>query len=412
MTAPRPASTAELEAMARACELAARGAGTALPNPVVGCVLLAPTGEIVGEGFHERPGGPHAEVSALAVAGSRARGATAVVTLEPCNHTGRTGPCSDALVAAGVARVVVAVRDPWPPAAGGIERLRAAGVEVVDLSVDAGGAGGAGGPASVEAPVSAAAQDVSPLAVSRMTLFARGFAARAGGASGEWTVSEIGAAARDVNRVWLGSVAHGRPFVTLKTAMSLDGRVAAPDGSSRWISSPESRADAHRMRTEIDTIMVGVGTVLADDPRLTARGPDGAPHGRQPLRVVVDTRGRTPADAKVRDSSAPTLVATEQEFGVGPDGRVDLAALLTALYRDGRRHVLVEGGPRLAASFLDAGLVDELLVYLAPLLLGAGRSALEGGALTTLADAHRADLAEIRVLGPDLALRYRLREGG
>lgn len=405
---PDPArpTPAELAALARACDLAAQGAGTVLPNPVVGCVLLAPTGEIVAEGFHERPGGPHAEVSALAAAGSRARGATAVVTLEPCNHTGRTGPCSDALVAAGVARVVVAVRDPWPPAAGGIEHLRAAGVEVVDLSADVGRAGGAGGPASVEVPVSAAAQDVAP-----MTLFARGFAARAGGAAGDLTIDGIVAAARDVNRVWLGSVAHERPFVTLKTAMSLDGRVAAPDGSSRWISSPESRADAHRMRTEIDTIMVGVGTVLADDPQLTARGPDGAPHGRQPLRVVVDTHGRTPADAKVRDASAPTLVATAQEFGVGPDGRVDLATLLAALCRDGRRHILVEGGPRLAASFLDAGLVDELLVYLAPLLLGAGRSALEGGALTTLADGHHCDLAEIRVLGPDLALRYRLRPG-
>lgn len=414
MTAPRPVSPAELAAMARACELATRGAGTALPNPVVGCVILSADGAIVGEGFHAHAGGSHAEVVALAAAGARADGATAVVTLEPCNHTGRTGPCSEALIAAGVARVVVAVRDPWAPAAGGIERLRAAGVDVVDLTAEADG-----GPEVDGHPDSVAAlggRDASP-----MTVFAHGFAARSSvaaavgdrGPSRGWTAREVVAAARDVNRVWLGAVRTGRPYVTLKAAMSLDGRVAAPDGSSRWISSAASRADAHRMRAEIDTIVVGVGTVLADDPRLTARAPDGSPvdtAGRQPLRVVVDTHGRTPADARVRDADAPTLVATAEEFGAGPDGRVDLQSLLATLYRDGRRHVLVEGGPRLAASFLDAALVDEMLVYLAPLVLGAGRSAIEGGALTTLADARHVELAEIRLLGPDLALRYRVTE--
>lgn len=405
MIAPRPATPVELDAMARACDLAARGIGSTSPNPVVGCVILSPDGVVVGEGYHARAGGPHAEVVALAAAGSLAGGATAVVTLEPCNHTGRTGPCSEALIAAGIARVVVALRDPWPTAAGGIERLREAGIEVVDLSANEAGTG----PGSHAAPVTVAAQDLSP-----MTMFARGSAARPGGVepapSHEWTVDEIVAAARDVNRVWLGAVRTGRPYVTLKMAMSLDGRVAAPDGSSRWISSPASRADAHRMRTEIDAIVVGVGTVLADDPVLTARTADGSAADRQPLRVVVDTRGRTPKAARVRGPEAPTLVATAREFGTGPDGRVDLRAVLAALYRDGRRHVLVEGGPRLVASFLDADLVDEVLVYLAPLLLGAGRSAIEDGALATLADARHAELIEVRLLGPDLALRYRLRE--
>lgn len=357
----------ELAALGRACELAAMGVGTALPNPVVGCVLLSPDGAVVGEGFHARAGGPHAEVVALADAGERARGATAVVTLEPCNHTGRTGPCSAALIAAGVARVVVAVRDPWPAAAGGLDHLRAAGVSVVDL----------------------------------------GAVVVSGGDTAQAS-REIVERAEDVNRVWLGAVRSGRPFTTLKIAMSIDGRVAAPDGSSRWISSSESRADAHRMRGEIDTIMVGVGTVLADDPSLTARGADGSIVGRQPLRVVADSHGRTPRVAKVVDATAESMIATIAEYGAGADGRLDLAALITDLYARGRRHLLVEGGPRLAASFVDADLVDEVLIYLAPLILGEGRSAVSGGGIRTLADAHRLELRETRRLGPDLALRYRV----
>jgi diaminohydroxyphosphoribosylaminopyrimidine deaminase/5-amino-6-(5-phosphoribosylamino)uracil reductase len=252
---------------------------------------------------------------------------------------------------------VVAVRDPWPTAAGGIERLLQAGIDVVDISGSA---------------------------------------------------ADVVGRARDVNRVWLGAMRSGRPFVTLKIAMSLDGRVAAPDGSARWISSAESRADAHRLRGRIDAIMVGVGTVLADDPSLTARGSDGAPSGRQPLRVVVDTHGRTPAHAKVLDAQAESLMATAETHGIGPDARVDIAALLRDLYARGQRHVLVEGGPHLAASFLDADLVDEVLIYLAPLLLGAGRTAVEGSRIATLAEARRLELAETRRLGPDLALRYRM----
>lgn len=343
--------------MSRACELAARGAGTTLPNPVVGCVLLGPDGTVVGEGFHDHAGGPHAEVIALAAAGYRSRGATAVVTLEPCNHTGRTGPCSEALLAAGVTRVVVAVRDPWSTAAGGVDCLRAAGVDVVDISGCA---------------------------------------------------VDVVARARDVNRVWLGAIQSGRPFTSLKIAMSLDGRVAAPDGSSRWISSEASRADAHRIRGEIDTIMVGVGTVLSDDPALTARSVDGGLFGRQPLRVVADSFGRTPAGAKVLNADGESLIATVANFGAGADGRLDLSSLLAHLFARGQRHLLVEGGPRLAASFLDAGLVDEVLVYLAPIMLGAGRSAVEGGNIATLAQARHLELVDTRLLGPDLALRYRV----
>jgi diaminohydroxyphosphoribosylaminopyrimidine deaminase/5-amino-6-(5-phosphoribosylamino)uracil reductase len=326
-------------------------------------VLVAPGGWIVGEGFHERPGSPHAEVNALDAAGSWARGATAVVTLEPCNHTGRTGPCSDALVAAGVRRVVVAVRDPWLPAAGGIARLRSAGVEVVDLADDSEGTG----------------------------------------------ISELVTAAEDVNRVWLTATRLNRPFVTWKVGMTIDGRVAAADGTSRWITSAQSRADVHTLRSRVDTMMVGVGTVLADDPQLTVRDADGVLTGPQPMRVVIDSKGRTPPAARVLDDAATTVLATVDQFGSLQDGRVDLTAVLKQLYRQGQRHVLLEGGPRLAASFLDTGLVDEVLVYLAPTLLGAGRSALDGGTVPTLVGAHRAELRDVARFGPDVRLRYAVR---
>ncbi|MDP9779664.1 diaminohydroxyphosphoribosylaminopyrimidine deaminase/5-amino-6-(5-phosphoribosylamino)uracil reductase [Nakamurella flavida] len=359
-------STVEIAALDEAAALAARGAGTALPNPVVGCVLLDPAGGVVGRGWHERAGGPHAEVVALAEAGAAAAGSTAVVTLEPCNHTGRTGPCSAALLAAGVVRVLVAVRDPFLPAAGGIEHLRAAGVEVVDLS-----AVGADDPAAAAAVV----------------------------------------ASRQVNRVWLTAVARQRPYVTVKAGMTLDGRVAAPDGTSRWITSAESRADVHRLRGEVDTMLVGVGTVLADDPALTARGADGRPTGRQPLRVVLDSAGRTPAGARVRDDAAPTWIVTADETPATDTG-LDLAGVLAELYRRGRRHVLVEGGPRVAASFFDAGLVDEALFYLAPTVLGAGTPAVAGGAAGTLTDRRDGELVEVTRLGPDVRLRVAFPSAG
>jgi diaminohydroxyphosphoribosylaminopyrimidine deaminase/5-amino-6-(5-phosphoribosylamino)uracil reductase len=352
-------SEADLAAMDRAIAVAALGDGTVLPNPVVGCVLLDATGRVVAQGHHARAGGPHAEIVALRVAGERARGATAVVSLEPCNHQGRTGPCSTALIDAGVRRVVYAVPDPWPTAAGGGTRLRAAGLEVVDLSACA-----------------------EPSAAQRVS------------------------AARDGNRVWLTTVRERRPFVTFKAAMSVDGRVAAPDGTSRWITSAPSRRDAHALRSRVDTIMVGSGTVRSDDPALTARDDRGRPSGPQPLRVVVGSRGQIPAGSRVLDGSAATLLATSTEFGAAPDGRVDLARLLSALYVRGQRHVLLEGGPTLAGAFLDAGLIDEVLVYLAPMVIGAGRSAVDSAGVRTLAQARRLELRGTEALGPDLRLRY------
>jgi diaminohydroxyphosphoribosylaminopyrimidine deaminase/5-amino-6-(5-phosphoribosylamino)uracil reductase len=342
------------EAMRRAVALAARGLGTTSPNPVVGCVLLDPAGEIVGEGFHAYAGGPHAEIVALAQAGERARGGTAVVTLEPCDHTGRTGPCSGALIAAGITRVVVAVPDPTPVAAGGVATLRSAGVDV------------------------------------------------------ETGVRRADAEAGNV--AWLTAVRRGRPYVIWKFAATLDGRSAAADGTSMWITSEPARADVHRLRGTVDAVLAGVGTVLADDPQLTVRNlSDGTLAIRQPLRVVVDSSGRTPADARVRDGSAPTWVATAAEVGAGRDGRIDLPGLLEALYLRGVRAVLLEGGPTLAGAFLAAGLVDRVVGYVAPKLLGAGRNALAAAGVPTIADAIEWDYTDVTRIGPDLRLTATLR---
>ncbi|MEV0718932.1 bifunctional diaminohydroxyphosphoribosylaminopyrimidine deaminase/5-amino-6-(5-phosphoribosylamino)uracil reductase RibD [Asanoa sp. NPDC050611] len=335
------------EAMRRAIELGARGLGTTSPNPVVGCVLLDAAGEVVGEGFHAYAGGPHAEIVALAQAGERARGGTAVVTLEPCNHTGRTGPCTRALINAGVAKVVVGVADPDPVARGGAETLRAAGVDVV---------------MGVREPE-----------------------------------AEAG------NIAWLTSVRRGWPFVTWKYAATLDGRSAAADGTSMWITSEAARMDVHALRCASDAVMVGIGTVLTDDPRLTARNlRDGSLAIRQPLRVVVDSAGRTPANAKVRDNAAPTWIATAEAVGAGPDGKVDLQALLAALAVRGVRSVLLEGGPRLAGAFLGAGLVDKVVGYFAPKLLGAGPAALADAGVSTIGEVIDLDLIDVTRVGPDL----------
>jgi diaminohydroxyphosphoribosylaminopyrimidine deaminase / 5-amino-6-(5-phosphoribosylamino)uracil reductase len=325
--------------MRRALTLAALGLGETSPNPSVGAVVLDASGEPVGEGRTAPAGGPHAEVVALAMAGERARGGTAVVTLEPCDHTGRTR----ALIAAGIARVVLAVRDPHAIAAGGAETLRAAGVRV------------------------------------------------------EVGVRETEAA--HLLRYWLTSVRRSRPYVVWKYAATLDGRSAAQDGTSRWITSPEARADVHALRGTVDAIVAGVGTVLADDPALTVRLPD---LERRPLRVVVDSAGRTPSRAKVHDGAAPTWVATAAEVGAGPDGRVDLAKLLTALYRRDVRAVLLEGGPTLAGGFLAAGLVDEVVGYVAPKLLGAGPAVLGPAGVTTIAAALDLTLTDLTRIGPDL----------
>ncbi|MFJ2740958.1 bifunctional diaminohydroxyphosphoribosylaminopyrimidine deaminase/5-amino-6-(5-phosphoribosylamino)uracil reductase RibD [Streptomyces sp. NPDC087440] len=345
---------ADENAMRRAIALAARALGATSPNPVVGCVITDATGTVVGEGFHQRAGGPHAEVHALRDAGDRARGGTAYVTLEPCNHTGRTGPCAQALVDAGIARVHYAVGDPNPQATGGADTLRAAGIEVAQGLLEAEAAEG--------------------------------------------------------NAAWLTSVRRHRPYVLWKYAATLDGRIAAADGTSRWISSAESRADVHRLRAEADAVVVGSGTLRADDPHLAARGIAGAV---QPLRVVLDTHATIEPGARVLDDAAPTLIAVAEDATTDlPDvvrlprsaTGLDVNALLGELYARGIRSVLLEGGPTLAGAFVAAGAVDKVVGYLAPVLLGAGPAALADAGITTIAQALRLDVTETVRIGPDLRI--------
>ena len=334
---------AALEAtMRRALELAANGPVMG-PNPRVGCVLLDDSGHVLAEGWHRGAGTPHAEVDALARLGAgAARGATAVVTLEPCNHTGRTGPCSLALIDAGVARVVYAVADPGIDSSGGADRLRGAGIDVTG-----------------------------------------GLLAGAG----EAFLAD-----------WLVAARLGRPFVTLKWASSLDGRAAADDGTSRWITGPEARQDVHRRRAASGAIIVGTGTVLADDPALTARGADGQPLPTQPVPVVIGTRA-IPADAALRSHPHPPLFfATD-----------DLLAVLHDLHRRGIRHAFIEGGPTLASAFVAAGLVDEYLVYLAPTLLGGGRLALGDIGVAGISEQRRLTIDHYDRLGDDLLVVARPR---
>jgi diaminohydroxyphosphoribosylaminopyrimidine deaminase/5-amino-6-(5-phosphoribosylamino)uracil reductase len=332
----------ELAAMTRARDLGMRVLGSTSPNPAVGAVVLDAAGEMVGEGATSPPGGPHAEVHALAQAGDRARGGTAVVTLEPCAHTGRTGPCVDALLAAGITRVVVAVPEPTRAAGGGADRLRAAGVDVV-LGVD-----------------------------------------RAAAETGA-----LGA--------WLTAVREHRPQVVWKVATTLDGRVAAADGTSRWITGPEARAEVHRLRATCDAVVVGSGTALVDDPQLTVRDADGRPADRQPLRVVVDRRGRVPATARVFDDAAPTHVSRA----------ATPAAVLAELFDRDVRRVLLEGGPSLAAAFLTARLVDEAVMHLAPQLLGAGPSLVGDLGISTMSAALHLQIVEVTLLGRDVQVRLR-----
>ncbi|MET0763965.1 MAG: bifunctional diaminohydroxyphosphoribosylaminopyrimidine deaminase/5-amino-6-(5-phosphoribosylamino)uracil reductase RibD [Blastococcus sp.] len=336
------ATPAERAAMERARALALGVLGTTSPNPPVGAVVLAADGSVAGEGATAPLGGPHAEVTALTQAGDRARGGTVVVTLEPCAHTGRTGPCVDALLAAGVARVVVAVPEPTELAGGGAARLRAAGVDM-ELGV-------------------------------------------------EQAEAEAGALAG-----WLTGVRHRRPFVVWKVAATLDGRVAAADGTSRWITGQDARAAVHRLRATCDAVVVGSGTALTDDPQLTVRGADGRPTARQPLRVVVDRRGRLPATARVLDDAAPTYASSA----------ATPAALLTELFDRGVRRVLLEGGPTLAAAFLRDGLVDEAVVHLAPTLLGAGPSLVGDLGIPTIASALSLTVVDVTRLGGDVEIRLR-----
>lgn len=328
------ANDAERRAMRHALELATHGPRGL--NPQVGAVLLSPAGDVLAEGWHRGAGTPHAEVDALSkVAPGAARGATAVVTLEPCNHTGRTGPCSEALISAGVARVVYAADDPGEESSGGAERLREAGVDVVSGVL---------------------ADDAAALLHS-----------------------------------WLEVQRLGRPFVTVKWAQSLDGRAAASDGTSQWITGPDARADVHRRRSRADAIVVGTGTLLADDPALTARTAEGSLYDHQPMPVVLGVRP-VPADAAVRRH--PLAL-------VQHDGR-DLVALLADLRARGVQRVFVEGGPTIAGAFLRAGLVDEVLAYIAPTLLGGGMPAVGDIGVQTIDDRMRLRVASVEQVGDDL----------
>lgn len=363
--------------MRLALDAAARGRGTTSPNPMVGAVVVR-DGAVVATGFHARAGGPHAEIVALEAAGAAARGATMIVTLEPCCHTGRTGPCTDALIRAGVSRVVVGAMDPNPRVSGGgVEVLRRAGVAVST------------GVLSTECE-----------------------------------------AQNEVFRHWITT---GRPFVTLKLAQSLDGRIAAPTGDSRWVSGPEARAEVHAMRALADAVMVGSGTALADDPQLTVR--DAEVLGGQPMRVLIDGRLRVPASARLFDDAASVgvVVATALPAEVpaalalakrgvrllslpGADdglGHVDLTALMDALGALLPRPVtslLVEGGGGLASALVKASRVDRLRLYVAPRLVGAdGVPGLGPLGLLAMADAPCFEIDGLRRVGDDACIDARRR---
>jgi len=359
----------EAAAMRRAIALAGDAVGRTNPNPAVGAVVLDATGAVVGEGATQPVGGAHAEVEALTAAGASARGGTLVVTLEPCRHAGRTPPCTDAITAAGVRRVVYALADPHDLAAGGAEVLRAAGIDVE------------GGFLTEEAAV-----DLGP---------------------------------------WLVAVRRRRPHLTWKYAATLDGRTAAADGTSRWITGADARVDVHRLRARCDAVVVGIGTVLADDTALTVRD---WPTQRQPLRVVVDGKARTPLSARILDDAASTVVAVGNDAepqrvsnlrAAGADvvelarhdGHLDLHGLLAELYRRDALQLLLEGGATLAGSFVRQRLVDKVVGYHAPALLGAGPPVLADAGVTTLAAALRLHLDDVRRLGDDVRVEATVERG-
>ena len=351
-------SAADHAHMARALQLAAQGLYTTTPNPRVGCVIVK-DGQIVGEGWHQRAGTPHAEIHALQAAGNAARGATAYVTLEPCSHHGRTPPCAEALIQAGVARVVSAMSDPNPLVAGG-------GIDMLTLA---------------------------------------GIQAEAGLLENE---------ARALNPGFISRMTRQRPWVRLKTAATLDGKTALANGASQWITGEAARADVQRLRARACAILTGSGTVLADNPRMNVRDFD---IGRQPLRVIVDSALRTPVDA----ATLPALIAchhadptaraaleqTSAEVIELPSehGRVDLPALLTQLAQRGINEVHVEAGAALNGALLAAGLVDEWVAYVAPMAVGdTARGLFAQPVLTTMADASRFRLSDVRQIGCDLRL--------
>ena len=349
--------------MTRALRLAERGVFTTRPNPMVGC-LIAHGEEVVGEGWHQRKGGPHAEVFALQAAGERAKGATAYVTLEPCAHTGSTGPCADALIAAGVARVVAAMRDPFPQVDGaGFEKLRAAGIVV------------------------------------------------------ESGLMEM--QARELNRGFLSRIERGRPWLRVKLASSLDGRSAMASGDSKWISGEASRRDVQQWRARSGALLTGAGTVLADDPQLTVRLDEGSEFV-PPLRVVLDPGLATVARGRVREGDAPTLylhapeakpprgLLAEHASVPVRSGRFDLDAVLRLLATRGINEVQVEAGATLAGAFLAGGLVDELLLYIAPVLLGErARPLFDGLHIDAMTERLRLRTIDTRSVGSDIRLLLR-----
>ncbi|WP_233245593.1 bifunctional diaminohydroxyphosphoribosylaminopyrimidine deaminase/5-amino-6-(5-phosphoribosylamino)uracil reductase RibD [Homoserinimonas hongtaonis] len=338
--ASREIDPAVVDAMRHALSLARRGPARGV-NPQVGCVILGPDGSRIAEGWHRGSGSPHAEVDALSkLARGEARGATAVVTLEPCNHTGKTGPCTDALIAAGVGRVFFASTDPGVPSGGGARRLRDAGITVV------------GGVLRTEAD--------------------------------------------ELILPWLTAVRRGRPWVTVKWASSLDGRVAAADGTSQWITGTAARQRVHEMRAASDAIAVGTGTVLADDPSLTARGDGGELMEHQPVPVVIG-QSMVPASARVFQHPQPAIITASR----------DLDAVLADLFSRGIRRLFVEGGPTLASAFIAAGLADDYAVFLGPVLLGAGRAAVDAIGVETIQDARRLRTIGIEQLGDDLLILAR-----
>lgn len=356
--------------MARALDLARLGEGMTAPNPMVGCVI-AKHDQIIGEGWHKGAGKPHAEAEALRDAGPKARGATAYVTLEPCKHFGRTPPCADALIRAGVAEVVYALADPNAVASGGATRLQAAGMKV------------RGGVLETQA--------------------------------------------RELNRAWLHALAFKRPYVVAKAAMTLDGRIGTRLGESKWITGEAARAKGHELRRAADAILAGAGTIIADDPALTARN---GVETRFPLRIVVDSGARTSPGAMVYDRSgkgavlATTSAAPDERlrgfrehgveilrFPADPTGRVDLAELMSALHARGIVSLLAEGGGALLGALLDADLIDEVALFYAPKILGGGKPAFDGEGAGRIRDVTRFEFRPPELLGEDFLVRgFRRRE--
>ena len=325
--------------MQRAIALSENGLGRTAPNPIVGAVIVAADGSVIAEGFHDRQSSPdHAEVVALKAAGEKAHGATMYVTLEPCNHTGTTGPCTQAIIDAGIKSVVYAVVDPNTVAAGGAATLKAAGIEVV---------------------VGVGADD-----------------------------------ATHSNRAWLTKIIKGRPFITWKVAATLDGKVAAMDGTSKWITNEASRADVQKVRRSVDAIMVGTQTVIADDPQLVPRdGKDGA----NPLRIVCGTQ-ELPKGAHVFDSAAPTKVIASK----------DLKVIATELLATGVNHVLLESGPTLATAMLTAGMLDELMLYQGASVLGTGKSFVADLGVLTIENAISVQRISTETFCDDVKSVYRI----